>query len=1027
MTTKFDDLCSKLREIFQIDKPELDFGIYRIINMRAKEINEFLSGALKARVQATLNAGIQAEIAAKQKELEDTVKNLQAAEVNPDENPKVKRLRGEIASAEADSVARENLVYTHLLTFFSRYYEDGDFISKRRYKGDVYAIPYAGEEVKLHWANADQYYTKSGENFTNYDFKLSDGKKVHFKLLSAAIAKDNVKDAEAKRLFALWSKADADAVNIAADEAESDADEGVPAVPRAPECPVEEKDGELYIYFKYTKFPKNAKQEPLLVEAEKVILDVLKEKSLIAKYNLAALAPTEKDKKRTLLKRELTRYTEKNTSDYFIHKDLKGFLTRELDFYIKNEMMNLDDVQNAVAFENIEKNLRVIQTVRAIASELIGFMAEIENFQKRLWLKKKFVVSCDYCLTLDRVPEKLRDQVFANEAQLAEWKKLGLPTDRGNGSVTEGAEVGHLFSFSGGGIDARMVDTQFFDAQFKAELLRSIDDIDETCDGVIIHSENFQALNLLQERYREQIKCIYIDPPYNTGNDNDFIYKDSYQHSSWASCLFDRSSLAKSVLRPFSGIFVSTDDGEYANLKFILGDVFGYENFVTDIIWNSRKSVSNDALISTATNHTTFYTKSKMVLESQKDRFRIPIEEDGFSNPDNDPRGAWKLDPMDAPNVRVNLSYKIVNPVTGQGFYPPRGRHWRFEESQMLKYMNEGRILFGRTGKGKPGFKRFLAEAKGKGAVVTTLWDDVKTTTDATKMLLELFSDSVPKTYIDKIKPKPIQLICRIQKLFSDKSLTILDYFGGSGTTAHATIALNREDGGKRKYILVEMGEHFNTVLKPRIEKVVYSPDWKAGTPVSGDKGISHCFKYMRLESYEDALDNIALENGNPDGLFKEEYLLKYMMRNDSRKSFLSSDDFKKPFDYKLKVAVDSAGASEERKIDLPETFNYLIGLRVAGTDMHLEEGYMLIEGKTPKGDNALVVWRDVEKADNVALNALLAKKGINAGDSEYDVIYVNGDHAVQNLTLGADENGKKLKVQQIETVFIEKMFEEAK
>ena len=241
-------------------------------------------------------------------------------------------------------------------------------------------------------------------------------------------------------------------------------------------------------------------------------------------------------------------------------------------------------------------------------------------------------------------------------------------------------------------------------------------------------------------------------------------------------------------------------------------------------------------------------------------------------------------------------------------------------------------------------------------------------------------------------------------------------------------IALNREDGGNRKYILVEMGDHFDTVLKPRIEKVVYSADWKDGKPTAAETGISHCFKYMTLESYEDALNNIEQEDKGKEliGAMKNEYLIGYMMDLESKGSLISTDDFRHPFDYKLKIAVDSSGASEARKIDLVETFNYLIGLKVAQYLREIDKGYVTVEGTSPKGEKTLVVWRDVEKVDNAALNRLLDKLGVNPSNTEFDVVYVNGDHAVANMTLDGNDDGKVLKVRQIENEFMDRMFEDA-
>ena len=190
-TAKFQELVAKLREIFQIDRPELDFGIYRILNARAGDINEYLENRLAEKVQTALAEGNAANTQQLQTELHEAEKQAQALGINPDDVPRVKELRARVHATTAGSNENENAVFSHLLAFFSRYYQDGDFISQRRYKGDTYAIPYAGEEVMLYWANKDQYYTKSGENFSNYSFKLEDGRTVHFRLVAADTAKDN--------------------------------------------------------------------------------------------------------------------------------------------------------------------------------------------------------------------------------------------------------------------------------------------------------------------------------------------------------------------------------------------------------------------------------------------------------------------------------------------------------------------------------------------------------------------------------------------------------------------------------------------------------------------------------------------------------------------------------------------------------------------------------------------------------------------------------------------------------------------
>lgn len=1036
----YANLNHKLKNIFQIDRPDLDFGVYRILNSRHREISDYLDNRLQEKVRVILAKAKQTVASNQVEHLKTQLLDEFGKRAFNDNNQLVDDeaissvLGQQYVSLmqDMDSSIDETQVFSHLLTFFSRYYDEGDFISQRRYKGDTYAIPYSGEEVMLHWANKDQYYTKSGEMFSNYRIRFTEqghpDKSVLFRLLSADTAKDNQKDNDKDRRFVILTKPKT--IDHVDEEGETYQETINPVE-------INEAGTEITIWFEYAVLAKGTKQEKLNIEAHTEILD---DANIVNDWHalLTAPAPTETMPKRDMLLKHLNTFTQKHTADYFIHKDLGKFLNNELDFYIKNEVMQLDDIVNSDSFTLIERRLAVIKCLRQIGGELITFLASLEDFQKRLWLKKKFVVSSHYCITLDRIDESLYADIADNNAQWEQWETLGLKPNL-KADKTDWKTQAYLSKYP-----YLMVDTSLYNASFKAKLLNTLDDLDEQTDGVIIHSDNFQALNLLQETYREQVQCIYIDPPYNTGNEgeNGFIYKDNYKHSSWASMMADRIEASNNLMTSEAGIWVSTDDGEYANLKIIMDSVFSPANFVADVIWKSRYSVSSDTLISGAINHTTFFAKDKRVLDANKLNFRLPESEEGFSNPDNDPRGLWKLDPMDAPNIRENLSYGIKNPKTEETHFPPEGRHWRFEEKDVAKYLKEGRILFGKTGTAKPGFKRFYSDAKNKGRTTTTLWDDVKTTSSATKYLYDLFKN-LPKKQINEIKPKPIEFVKKIQLLFSknNKSVVTLDYFAGSGTTAHATIALNREDSGKRKYILVEQGEYFDTVLKPRIQKVVYSPDWKNGKPELPQKplpdnpyqGISHCLKVMKLESYEDTLNNLHLTRteAQEDWISarspteKDDYLMSYMLDIESRDSLLNVVDFNKPFDYQLQIATDSAGAYSKQQIDLMDTFNYLLGLRVKNIDYQLEYGFVQVTGYLRTGEYTTIIWRDCDKVGYEALDKILARLSINALDSEYQLIYVNGDHNINTQMTTIDGVEKQLKVRSIEQTFLERMFAE--
>lgn len=561
--SKYNELVKKLKEIFQIDRPELDFGIYRILNARADEINDYLDNKLKAKIQSALADAGNANKSELEHQLQLTIKAATDAGVDPADSPKVQELKKQLAAMASGANEHENAVFSHLLTFFSRYYDNGDFISKRRYKGNTYAIPYSGEEVMLHWANKDQYYIKSGENFANYSFKLDDGRKVSFKLLAADTAKDNRKDNELDRCFVLIEPHVRTKIDEEGDEYEQ---EYKPVEVVKNSSVVDGKlveTEELVIHFEYKAMKKGTKQDALVQSA---ISKILADKTVQQHWvDLAKRAPTEKNPSRTELERHLTTYTQRNTADYFIHKDLGGFLTNELDFYIKNEVMNLDNVQNAEVFANIEKQLRMIQCLRSVALELIAFLAQIENFQKKLWTKKKFVVSSDYTITFDLLSTELKSEVLANVNQIQKWKDLGLVT------TNNYADYPYL-----------PVDTELFSPSFKEKIVNSIDNIDSKIDHLLINSDNYHALRLIKNKYSKNIDSIYIDPPYNT-NASEILYKNGFKHSAWNTLIENRVYEGYQLLSD-KGVQVFTiDDYELENSIFINNQIFGATNHLATV------------------------------------------------------------------------------------------------------------------------------------------------------------------------------------------------------------------------------------------------------------------------------------------------------------------------------------------------------------------------------------------------------------------------------------------------------------
>lgn len=1014
--SNFDALVTKLREIFQIDRPELDFGIYRILNARAGEIDLYLTTRLKQQVSDAFTSGAAANTDALAKELTDKIAQYEADGVNPATVPAVQKLREALAAASTGASEHESQVFSHLLTFFSRYYDKGDFISQRRYKGDTYAIPYSGEEVVLHWANKDQYYTKSGEAFSNYGFKLEDGRLVQFRLVAADTAKDNRKDNDKERRFILAEVRTVDRID---DDGETYLDTIVP---------ISEEDGNLIIRFDYKAMPKGTKQDALVTQA---VAAVLSDETVKARWlGLTERAPTDSNPQRTILEKCLTNYTNKNTADYFIHKNLGGFLRQELDFYIKNEVMNLDDVQNAAAFAAIEKSLRMIQCLRSIALNLISFLASIEDFQKKLWLKKKFVVSAHYCVTLDRVPEALHLKIAANPAQWAQWQELGMRGSALPCTVEELKTSPYL-----------MVDTALFDAVFRADLLKAIPDLDANTDGLLVHGDNFQALTLLTERYREKVKCIYIDPPYNSPS-SEIAYKNSFKHSSWLTLMSNRIDRSAALQTQDGGLVVAIDKYEQNGLERILNDRFN-DRIITSIpVEHNRKGVQGDGF--SYTNEYAVFVTSRN--KGAVNRFSLPEAEWEYQNLRN-----WggESDRADGKTCFYPIFVRGseicgFGPVPDDDFHPDRAnikqpsgtiaiwpidasgveKKWRYARDTVEGILSLLKVETARNG------DLHVMKAKAD-APYKTMWYATKYNAGdhGTKILTNM--GFAPGQFDF---PKSIHTVSDCISAVSHDGSLVLDYFAGSGTTAHAVIKLNRESRGSRKYALVEQGPYFDTVVKPRIQKVVYSSDWRDGQPTAPESGISHAFKVLKIESYEDTLNNLNLRRDERQGALlnamtaeaQDNYLMQYMLDVEARGSLLSVEDFRKPFDYTLNIAVDSAGAYETRKVDLVETFNYLIGLTVRNIDIQLKQGFVTVEGTLPTGEKTLVLWRDCDMLDYEGLTRLRDKLAINPADNEYEVVYINGDHNIPSVVETTEEEGsisKKLMLRQIESAFLDAMF----
>ena len=379
-------------------------------------------------------------------------------------------------------------------------------------------------------------------------------------------------------------------------------------------------------------------------------------------------------------------------------------------------------------------------------------------------------------------------------------------------------------------------------------------------DNLIVEGDNLLALKALLPTYHGKVKCVTIDPPYNTGNEgwayNDRVNSpmmkewfgrvvdrdDLTRHDKWCCMMLPRLKLLRELLRDDGAIFVSIDDNEVHRLRCLMDEVFGEENFVATVIWEKVYSPKSSA------KHFSENHDFIVVYARTKEQFKrglLPRTDEAnarYGNPDNDPRGPWKPGDLSARNPYSQGTYAIRCPGGRLVKGPPPGTFWRYSEKKFWKLNDDNRIWWGADGNQVPAVKRFLSEVK-QGLVPETIWTykEVGHTQDAKKTLLQLFPNDFP----DFTTVKPVDLLKRIVQLSTDKDSIVLDSFAGSGTTAQAVLALNREDGGERRFVLIECEDYADSITAERVRRVI------RGVPSAKDEalkaGLGGGFSYLRL------------------------------------------------------------------------------------------------------------------------------------------------------------------------------------
>lgn len=1018
-----------LRELFQFDLADLDFGLYRLFQLKRAEIETFITEKLPLMVDEAFAEvlGEEAEQVRLEYETRRT-KLLQALGENallpdgriaPEKRGTALKLPATRSIVETYEAAWEKNrrigvtegykaeIFNHLVTFFSRYYDDGDFIPKRRYGArETYAVPYSGEEVFFHWANHGQHYVKNHERFRDYAFKLWDltGEyRIRFTMTAASIPKDNTKG-KIRYFF-----------------------------PRPDLATYDTKRRELVLPFEYRfPTPEEAKRYSTNSKAQEAILEeaLTRLLSAVPDSNLRALlsqTANEGEGTPAMLFNRLRHFCRRNTSDYFIHKDLRGFLSRELDFFIKDQILHLMDLK-----ADLEAKRRVVRTFRNLAERVIDFLATIEDAQKRLFEKKKFILETDYLIPIQHVPREFWREILRNEEQLEEWRHWLAVNDE----ITEAFLEAH---------PTLPVRTKHFDQNFVIHLLETLpfDDLDEATDGILVHGENYQALRLLEGRFREEVKCIYIDPPYNSPS-SEIIYKNNYKHSTWAALMFERLWASRAFLQKGGTIAVAIDDHEVVTLKALMPLVFPGE-METVVVRSNPAGRSTPKGFSVQHEYVVFgwnggedgvvgrlqHTEEQVERYEEKDengayewtnfrkhggfrrespRMFYPIfvnrETRGWRVPEmnwSDESKEWILleQPVD--------EEQILWPIDERG----QERRWKWSVERLQANRDKVKVDVDRNGN----LALYVKSYKPEGRTPPTWWEkrEYSATDWGTRTLSNLFMASKPFDY-----PKAVELVKDCLRVGSvAASDIVLDFFAGSGTTAHAIIELNREDDGQRKFILVEMGEYFDTVLLPRVAKVMFAPEWRDGRPQrlpipEEVECTPRLVKILHLESYEDTLHNLAatVERQAKDVRAQERetaykalagedaYRLRYWLELPlmEAETCLRALDLRRPFAYRLEILTDDGPV--QKPVDLVETFNYLYGLRVRQYETwrnpeDSDRVYRVVKATDREGKRRiLAVWRDMDGLEPEKERAFLESQiiAMRQNGEVWDEVLINGD-----------------------------------
>ncbi len=706
----------------------------------------------------------------------------------------------------------------------------------------------------------------------------------------------------------------------------------------------------------------------------------------------------------------LSIFTTKHYSNIFIYPQITTFFQSQIELYEKNilipELINNFEELNLQSISDISNFVKKFHEINQIIKEKI---LTYEKIKKIFFEKKKFVIRTDYHIPLQFITKSYYSMILENQNQINDWiRNIGLdPSIISKDFLKENQNL--------------YINTQNYEISFRNQIITNIQDFFKLIQGIIIKAENWQALNLIYKNYFEKINLIYIDPPYNTGCSN-FIYNDKFLKANWLTMMKNRVEIAYQLLNSRGIFFSSIDDNQLAEFSLMIEEIFKYR--LDNIVWHKKTQPSylskelisvteyiisakkNPEILNLMGSYGDINKLTELINISNSISSRILKKENILIK--NGWNGILKKGFYGKDKLQVELlnsSIKVVDGIPDKDL--KLNSRFKWLQQKIDEEVNKGGTIHIKSTKSlRPTIARVYSEPiiKAPTTLLSKKINNIPTNTDANLELKNFFQIS-PFDY-----SKPTELIKYLINSYSyyHKNSIILDFFAGSGTTAQAVLSLNANDKGNRKYILVEQENYYDQILIPRINKLMYSSEWKDGKPIS-EKKFAHIAKSLVLETYEDCFRNIQIksEKNKDENNFKKGKIIRYEVDYSNVTSPISLNPkiFETPFDYYINTSINNRNSVQ--KIDLVETFNFLIGLECNSSQNIIENGrdYHILIGDTnsikdkrKEKKNTLIIWRNTKNLDIITEKEFILRNFLIHGS--FDKIFFNAISSIDNSLL---------------------------